>query len=214
MKAMKAGILSAILLAALAGSAAQRNDETVAPVSSPAAAQDAAQVAPQPAAIPALPSAETASTAPNPHERMVCMVRHKLVMQPQYSVWDWLAFRVHGDQVELVGDIYNDGLKNAAVRSVGEIDGISEVIDHLNLLPPSASDDRIRHQVSDAIYTVGSMSRYAWSATPTIHIIVNGGSVRLEGAVDNVADRNEAAARSAKVSGVVGVTNNLAIDSD
>ena len=65
------------------------------------------------------------------------------------------------------------------------IEGVEKVIDHINDLPPSPMDDRIRHQVARAIFGFDGLSRYSWSAVPSIHIIVKGGRVRLEGVVDS-----------------------------
>jgi osmotically-inducible protein OsmY len=49
---------------------------------------------------------------------------------------------------------------------------------------------------------------------PTIHIIVKGGQVWLEGEVDNQKDKDTAAQRANTVSGVLQVTNNLRIGQD
>ena len=60
----------------------------------------------------------------------------------------------------------------------------------------------------------GPLLSYSWSAMPTIHIIVNGGQVWLEGEVDNQKDKDTAALRANTVSGVLHVTNNLRIEQD
>jgi hyperosmotically inducible protein len=72
-------------------------------------------------------------------------------------------------------------------------------------------DDQIRHQVARAIFDFDGLSRYAWSAVPSIHITVRGGRVRLEGVVDNQQDKDMAGLRANQVSGVFQVTNNLRV---
>jgi hyperosmotically inducible protein len=187
---------------------------------SPAPPSDPAPVAAAPAqsptqapdAIPALPAGEPKDGPASDEQRLARKVRHALVMQARFSIWDWLAFRVNGSTVELLGSVYNPSLKGDAVNTVKQIDGVEKVIDHINRLPLSPEDDRIRHQVADAIYGSGPLVSYSWSAMPSIHIIVNGGQVWLEGEVDNKQDKDAAALRAKGVSGVLQVTNNLRIE--
>lgn len=188
------------------------------PVCSAAQQPDAAPVASRPAQtqepIPALPARKPRNAPATEEDRISREVRHVLVMQPYYTLWDWLAFRVNGSTVELVGDVNTVGLKRDAVNSVKHIEGVEQVIDHINQLPPSPMDDRIRHQVFHAISNWGGLSRYFWSAVPSIHIIVERGRVRLEGIVNSEADKNAAFIRANGVSGVFQVTNNLRVVKD
>jgi hyperosmotically inducible protein len=205
MKNGKLYLLSfALLLASpvFAQSAAQQNDQT------PPTAMAQGQVT---NALPALPIHKPKNAPVSEEDRLTREVRHELVMQPYYTIWDWLAFRVNGRTVELLGDAYSNGLKGDAVSSVKHIEGVENVIDHINELPPSPMDDRIRHQVARAIFNWGVLSRYSWSAVPSIHIIVKGGRVRLEGVVDSQQDKDAAGIRANGVSGVFQVTNNLLV---
>jgi hyperosmotically inducible protein len=216
-------VILLLLLPDLAQSSARQDDKNPAPVEiqptpvekQPAAdSADAAAPAPTPDVIPALPGDDPGDAPVSEQERIVRKVRHKLVMQPAYSIWDWLAFRVNGSTVELFGDVYSGGLKRNAKEAVKQIDGVENVVDHIKLLSHSPEDDLIRHQVADAIYSSGSLSSYSWSAQPTIHIIVSAAQVRLEGLVDKQADKDAAALRAQGVSGVLQVTNNLRIQKD
>lgn len=167
-----------------------------------------------PEAIPALPAHKSKTAPAGEEDRIAREVRHELVMQPYYTLWDWLAFRVNGSTVELLGDVHSLGLKRDAVNSVKHIEGVEKVIDHINELPPSPMDDRIRRQVARAIFNSGSLSRYSWSAVPSIHIIVRGGHVRLEGIVDSKGDKDLANIRANGVAGVFEVVNNLQVVKD
>lgn len=142
-------------------------------------------------------------------DRITHKVSHELVRLPYYSMWDWLAFRVDGSTVELLGDVHTVGLKRDAVNAVQHVEGVETVIDHMNQLPPSPADDRIRKQVARAIFDWGNLSHYALSPVPSIHIIVNMGRVWLEGVVDSEPDKNAAGLRANGVSGVFQVTNEL-----
>jgi hyperosmotically inducible protein len=194
---------------ALAQNSTQPND------AAPTAAAVPATPAPQEReAIPAMPAGEPKDGPVSGEERLARKVRHALVMQPRFSIWDWLAFRVNGATVELLGSVYNFSLKGDAENAVKQIDGVENVIDHISRLPLSPEDDRIRHEVADAIYKSGPLLNYSWSAMPTIHIIVDGGKVWLEGEVDNQKDKDAATLRTSGVSGVLQVANNLRIGDD
>jgi len=161
--------------------------------------------------IPAMPARRIKTPPASEEERIAREVRHQLVMQPYYSLWDWLAFRVSGNTVELVGETLTTGLKRGALDSVKHIEGVERVVDHINELPPSPMDDLIRHEVARAIFNWGALSRYSWSSAPSIHVIVRSGRVTLEGIVDSQADKNAAGIRANGVSGVFQVTNNLRV---
>lgn len=188
-----------------AQSAAQQKDAAPAPAVAPVQTQDA---------IPALPARKPRSAPANEEDRISRAVRHELVMQPYYTLWDWLAFRISGSTVELVGDVKSLGLKRDAVNSVKHVEGVGKVIDHINQLPPSFMDDRIRHEVARAVFDWGGLSRYSSSTVPSIHIIVRSGRVRLEGIVDSQPDKDAAGIRANGVPGVFQVTNNLRVIKD
>jgi hyperosmotically inducible protein len=203
MKNGKLYLLTFALLLALpvfAQSAAPQSDK--APAVSAAQTQDA---------IPALPAHKPKGAPANDEDRISREVRHELVMQPYYTIWDWLAYRVNGNTVELLGDVNSVGLKGDAVATVKHIEGVEKVVDHINQLPPSPMDDQIRKETARAIFSWGGLSKYSWSAVPSIHIIVNMGHVRLEGIVDSQQDKDAAGLRANGVSGVFQVTNNLVV---
>jgi hyperosmotically inducible protein len=151
------------------------------------------------------------STAASPDARITKEVRHELVMLPWYTVFDNLAYQVRGSTVTLLGQVTRPVLKSDAENVVKKIDGVDEVVNNIEVLPPSPMDDRIRHAVFHAIYGDPALSRYGWGAVPSIHIVVNNGHVSLEGVVDNQSDSNIANIRAKGVSDVFSVQNNLRV---
>ncbi len=143
--------------------------------------------------------------------RITKEVRHELVMLPYYSVFDNLAFQVSGGTVTLIGQVTRPTLKSDSENVVKRIEGVEKVVNKIEVLPPSPMDDRIRLAEYRAIYSEPALQRYSLQAVPSIHIIVNGGRVTLEGVVDNETDKNLANLRANGVSGVFGVTNNLRV---
>ena len=140
-------------------------------------------------------------------------VRHQLVMLPYYGVFDDLAFRVDGSTVTLLGAVTRPTLKSDANNVVKRVEGVTQVINNIEVLPPSPMDDRIRRAEYRAIYGDPALStRYGFRALPSIHIIVNNGNVTLEGVVANETDKNLVNIRANGVSGVFAVKNNLQVE--
>ena len=136
----------------------------------------------------------------------------ELVMLPFYGVFDNFAYKVEGNAVTLLGQVTRPTLKSNAEAVLKRIEGVDRVNNQIEVLPVSPNDDRIRIAVYQAIYASQTLNRYALRAVPTIHIIVKGGHVTLEGAVATEADKNVANIRANGVSGVFSVKNNLHVD--
>ncbi len=147
-----------------------------------------------------------------PQARMERAVQRELVMVPQYGVFDHLAYQVNGRTVTLTGSVTRPVTKLNAERNVKSIEAVEKVDNKITVLPIYAADDAIRLAVYRAIYGAPALERYALQAVPSIHIIVNNGSVTLEGAVANKADADMAVIRAKTVSGVFGVTSHLKLD--
>jgi hyperosmotically inducible periplasmic protein len=158
---------------------------------------------------PALEADEALS--PEAEDRLIKEVRHKLVMLPYYSVYDNLAYRIDGRTVTLEGQVVDPVVKSDAENAVKRIEGVDNVINNIEVLPPSPMDDRIRRQVYQAIYSYGPLFKYGHMAVPPIHIIVKGGRVTLDGVVDTETDKNLAGMRANQVPGTFQVTNNLRV---
>jgi len=94
---------------------------------------------------------------------------------------------------------------------VKSIEGVTRVVNNIQVLPVSPFDDQIRRAEYQAIYSQPQLSRYALGVVPQIHIIVNGGHVTLEGVVATEADRDVAGLSANRVPGVFSVTNNLRV---
>jgi len=159
----------------------------------------------------AQPQGEKKRSAAKYQEKLEKEVRHQLVMLPWYSVFDNLAYKVEGDKVILYGQVTRPTLKSDAEAAVKSIEGVSSVVNKIEVLPLSPMDDQIRRAVYRAIYGDPGLSRYSIQAVPSIHIIVKNGHVTLEGVVDTEADKNLAYLHASAVPNVFSVTNNLVV---
>lgn len=154
-----------------------------------------------------------ARTGPAPTGDMADQVRHQLVMNPYYSVFDDLNYSVDNATgvVTLSGDVTWPVVKTDAVQAVKRVSGVTKVIDNIHVLPLSPMDNQIRRAEYRAIFGFSNMYRYAMGTIPSIHIIVNNGHVTLTGVVNSQADKDVANLRANSVPGVFSVRNDLRV---
>jgi len=145
---------------------------------------------------------------PLSQEQIVKKVRKELVTLPWYGVFDNLSYKVEGDTVTLYGQVVRPTTRSDAARRVAQIPGITRVVNQIEVLPLSNFDDEIRARTYQSIFNTGGLYRYAMSANPSIHIIVNRGHVTLEGVVANKMDKQLAYMAANSVT-AFSVTNNL-----
>lgn len=148
--------------------------------------------------------------------RLVREVRHELVTLPYYGVFDWLEYVVQPDnKVVLRGQVVRPTTKSDAENRVKDIEGVSGVVNEIEVLPLSPNDDRLRRALYRAIYGQNSpLFRYAVQSVPPIHLIVRNGRATLKGVVANKADANLAYIRARGVPGLFDVKNELKIESE
>ena len=77
-------------------------------------------------------------------ERIVKEVRHELLMLPYFGVFDYIAFKVEGYTVTLIGSVVKPVTKSDAENSIKRIEGVEKVDNQIEVLPPSSMDDRLR----------------------------------------------------------------------
>jgi hyperosmotically inducible periplasmic protein len=145
--------------------------------------------------------------------RLVKEVRHQLVTMPYYSIFDDIGFTVNGGTVTLVGQVTQPVVKDDAGSAVKHVEGVTNVVNNIEVLPLSPNDDNIRRGVYRAIYGDSNLAtRYGFQALPSIHIIVKNGNVRLEGVVANEMDKNIAGIKANQVHGAFKVENDLRVE--
>jgi len=136
-------------------------------------------------------------------------VRHQLLLLPYYGVFDDIAFKEEGGTITLMGAVTRPTLRSDAEGVVKRIDGVTKIVNQIEVLPLSQNDDRIRRAEYSALST-----RYGFRALPSIHILVKNGNVQLEGSVANMFDCNLVNIRAKGVPGAFSVVNDLQIESE
>ena len=156
-------------------------------------------------------SAQQRPISPRGEQRIQQEVRHQLLMLPFLTVFDNLEYKVDDGKVTLLGQVVNPVNKTDAEKAVKSIEGVEQVDNRIEVLPPSPMDDRLRRELFHAIYGYPSLEKYALGVVKPIRIIVKNGHVTLEGVVDSQADKDTAGLRANGVPGIFSVTNNLKV---
>jgi hyperosmotically inducible periplasmic protein len=165
--------------------------------------------------LPALAEQNTPTKRPTKTDDQVPAlsreIHHQILVLPFYSVFDSIRFAMNGHNVILTGQVLRRNLKEQAEAAVKSVEGVGVVVNKIEILPASPSDDDLRRAIYRAVYEDSTLARYATQDVPPVHIIVNNGAVSLEGSIDSLSDKNLAEARAGSVSSVASVKNNLVV---
>jgi len=111
----------------------------------------------------------SAATTDNqvPNEQLLNKnVRHALVMIPYYGVFDNLEYSVNGTTVVLSGQVVEPVRKSDAESAVKHVQGVTNVVNNINVLPLSSFDSRIRRAEYRSIFSDSVLGRYSMGAIP------------------------------------------------
>jgi len=107
----------------------------------------------------------------------------------QFTIFDDISASVTEGRVELTGWVTMPFKKDDIERRVRRVDGVTSVVNRIDVLPVSQFDDELRFRIARAIYRNSSFWNYAAMANPPIHIVVNRGRVTLTGVVQSNVER-------------------------
>jgi hyperosmotically inducible protein len=141
-------------------------------------------------------------------------VRHEILMLPFYGVFDAIGYTVKGSTVTLTGKVVQPTTSKSAAKRVSKIEGVTTVVNNIEVLPLSNFDDSIRLAALRTFASSGSVSRYFQGVNPPVRIIVDGGHLALEGTVAHRGDYNYLNVLARGIPGVFTVNNNLIIEKE
>ena len=131
----------------------------------------------------------------------------------RFTIFDDVSAEVKDGVVTLTGKVTMPYKRDDIMKRVTKVDGVTAVINKVDVLPVSQWDDQLRYRIARAIYGNANFWNYGASANPSIHIIVEHGRVTLTGVVQSDVDRM--LARSlVRQDGVLSVTNKLETEAE
>lgn len=160
-------------------------------------------------------SAQTTAYGKNLTQGIHKQIRKEIMTLPYYGVFDAISYKFDNGVVYLSGSVVQPITKTQAGRFVKSVQGVTDVVNNIEVLPPSTFDDRIRYAVVNEFdRRGGSLYRYLQGTNPSMRIIVKNGHISLEGYVANRGDYNLANILANGIPGTFSVTNNLIIDNE
>jgi len=131
----------------------------------------------------------------------------------QGNIYDTFWVQVRDGAATLTGYAHDVPARDNALAIAGAERGVKEVVDQIELLPVSPTDDRIRTQAARRIAkAMNSVRRRPDDPASAIRIIVRDGNVILDGSVPSRLDRTLAERAVANTPGVFSVTSSLRVD--
>jgi len=130
-----------------------------------------------------------------------------------FTIFDDVSASVDQGVVTLTGKVTMPFKVKEIAKRAEKVEGVTTVVNKIEVLPVSIYDDQLRYEIARAIYGNPSFWQYAAMANPPIHIIVDRGRVTLTGVVNSNVERM--LARSIATSfGAFEVTNDLKTDAE
>ena len=127
-----------------------------------------------------------------------------------YTVYDNIQGRVSNGAVRLEGAVTEPKKLDDILERVAKVKGVQAIDNHLEVLPSSQSDDRLRVAIANAIYRDQAFGDYSM-VDPPVHVIVNNGHVTLVGFVRSQIERIKAESIARSAFGVLALENRIQI---
>ena len=145
-------------------------------------------------------------------DQIFAQARREIVTYYAYTVFDNINLQVQNGNLIVSGQVTQPFKKGDIGNTLARVKGVATLVNHLEVLPTSMFDDRLRMQLARAIYGDPFFVHYRVQANPPIHIVVKNGNVTLEGVVATELDRTKAemAARGTGLS--FSVVDNLRVE--
>jgi hyperosmotically inducible protein len=130
-----------------------------------------------------------------------------------FTIFDSVHASVADGVVTLSGKVTMPYKATDIAKRVAKVDGVTQVVNRLEVLPVSQFDNQLRAGIARAIYSNSALANYGLGPNPSIHIIVDRGRVTLDGVVMNDMDRQIARSVVGSFS-TFGIKNELKTDAE
>jgi hyperosmotically inducible periplasmic protein len=127
-----------------------------------------------------------------------------------YTVYDSVDGGVRNGAVKLTGAVTEPKKAADILERIAKLHGVQAIDSQIEVLPASQSDERLRVQITTAIYRDEAFRNYSM-VDPPIHVIVNLGHVTLVGVVRAELERIKAESIARSTPGVLAFENRVQI---
>lgn len=131
-----------------------------------------------------------------------------------YTIFDSVDLQVDGGNVVLTGYVTEEYRVREIGRLASHVTGVRTIDNRIEVLPASIFDAQLRTRLALAIYNHPLFSSLAFQTDPPLHIVVKNSNVILTGVVNSRAQRTLAEHIALSTFGVLGVDNQLKLDSE
>lgn len=138
-------------------------------------------------------------------------VLHRVEDHTFYTVFDWLTVGVNKGVVTLHGWVNDPWEVREYASEASKVPGVTRII---NKLKPETNFGYLRYRVARLIYGDPLFWQYDTELNPPVHVVVNDGTVILEGYVDSSGEKGFLATEVIFRTDAVRVVNNLQVVSD
>ena len=149
---------------------------------------------------------------PESDQKLAERVAEQMRRSTYFTVFDEVQIGVDNGVVTLTGYVTQPIKSDDLARRASHVDGVREFVNHLEVLPASLADDRLRSIIANTLYRDPAFSNYASQAIPPVHIIVRNSSVLLTGVVNSEVERRQAENIVRHIPGIIGVQNALRVE--
>lgn len=136
-------------------------------------------------------------------------VRHELAMMPYLTDYDFISFTMVDTAIILTGWTVRDTNRDDAFYRAKGVEGVSQVINNIDILPLGTNDMQIRADARSRLQR--THSTYFWSNGSDIKIVVKNGNIILLGTVRTQEDSDTATIQLNSVSMAFHVFNLLRV---
>ena len=143
-------------------------------------------------------------------EKLAAEVFKRINSYSQFTVYDTFDGRVKNGVVYLAGAVTDPKKSTDVVERIARVKGVQAIDNKVTVLPASQSDDRLRVQVANAIYSLPEFERYSM-ADPPIRVIVNRNRVTLIGYVRADIEKFKALEAAKFVEGSIAVEDKITV---
>ncbi len=151
------------------------------------------------------------STSYVPDKVLAARVLHKVQNHSFYTVFDWLTVGVNNGEVTLHGWVSDPWEVHQYATEASKVRGVTKIV---NRLKPEMNFGYLRYRVARLIYNDPLFWQYAMELNPPIHVVVNNGTVILEGFVDSSGEKGLLGSEVTFRTDAITVVNNLQVVSD